>query len=89
MCRRSVAIVGATLLIESCSGPQSAIDPAGPAAASIHRLGLVLWIGAALVTILVIVLMLVPFVHRRERVVNRSLFLWEGAWRFRLFRCLP
>lgn len=63
----------------ACGGPQSALDPAGPAAAAIHRLGIVLWTGAAVVTVLVVVLMLVPFVSRRERVVNRRLFLWGGG----------
>jgi cytochrome c oxidase subunit 2 len=62
-----------------CVGPQSAIDPAGPAAASIHHLGLLLWIGAAVVTILVTVLMLVPFLRRQHRPVNQKLFLWGGG----------
>src|SRR5690606_16705219 len=52
--------------------------PAGPAAASIHRLGIAMYAGAALVTLLVTVLMLVPFL-RRERRVNRGLFLWGGG----------
>ena len=69
----------ATVILTACAGPQSALDPAGPAAASIHRLGIVLWIGATLVTLLVVVLMLVPFLSRRERVVNRKLFLWGGG----------
>jgi cytochrome c oxidase subunit 2 len=68
-----------TVLLAACAGPQSALDPAGPAAASIHRLGIVLWIGATVVTLLVVVLMLVPFLSRRERVVNRRLFLWGGG----------
>jgi cytochrome c oxidase subunit II len=79
MCRRTIATAGVILLLGSCAGPQSAVDPAGPAAASIHRLGLVLWIGAALVTALVIVLMLVPFVRRSDRPINRALFLWGGG----------
>jgi cytochrome c oxidase subunit II len=69
----------ATVVLAACAGPQSALDPAGPSAASIHRLGIVLWIGATLVTLLVVVLMLVPFLSRRERVVNRRLFLWGGG----------
>ena len=69
----------ATSILSACAGPQSALDPAGPSAASIHRLGIVLWSGATLVTLLVIVLMLVPFLSRRERVVNRRLFLWGGG----------
>jgi cytochrome c oxidase subunit 2 len=58
---------------------QSALDPAGPSAASLHLLGTIMYIGAALVTVLVTVLMLVPFLRRRERPVNRSLFLWGGG----------
>jgi cytochrome c oxidase subunit 2 len=69
----------ATAMLAGCAGPQSALDPAGPSAASIHRLGIVLWSGAALVTLLVVVLMLVPFLSRRERVANRKLFLWGGG----------
>ena len=69
----------ATGILSACAGPQSALDPAGPSAASIHRLGMVMWVGATLVTLLVVVLMLVPFLSRRERVVNRNLFLWGGG----------
>jgi len=71
--------VWALVSAAGCAGPQSVIDPAGPAAASIHRLGLVMWMGAALVTALVTALMLMPFVHRGERTVNRRLFLWGGG----------
>jgi cytochrome c oxidase subunit 2 len=60
-------------------GPQSALDPAGPIAAAILQLGNIMFIGAALVTLLVTVLMLVPFLRRRERPVNRKLFLWGGG----------
>ena len=76
--RRSVALF-AIVLLAACAGPQSALDPAGPSAASIHRLGIIMWIGATLVTLLVVVLMLVPFLSRGERVVNRKLFLWGGG----------
>ena len=72
-------LLWAVVLLAACTGPQSALDPAGPSAESIHRLGIVLWIGATLVTLLVVVLMLVPFLPRRERVVNRKLFLWGGG----------
>jgi cytochrome c oxidase subunit 2 len=65
--------------VTACVGPQSALDPAGPSAASIHHLGIALWIGATLVTLLVTVLMLVPFLSRRERPANRKLFLWGGG----------
>jgi cytochrome c oxidase subunit II len=63
----------------ACSGPQSTLDPAGPSAASIHRLGTLMYVVAALVTLLVIALMLVPFVRRRQTVVNRRRFLWGGG----------
>lgn len=67
------------VLLAGCAGPQSVLDPAGPSAAAIHRLGTIMYIGAALVTALVTVLMLVPFLRRRERPVNRRLFLWGGG----------
>jgi cytochrome c oxidase subunit II len=79
MIRRRHLLLLLTLLLPACAGPQSALDPAGPAAASIHRLGILMWIGATVVTLLVVVLMLVPFLSRRERVVNRKLFLWGGG----------
>jgi cytochrome c oxidase subunit 2 len=65
--------------ITGCAGRQSALDPAGPSAAAIHTLGIAMWVGAALVTLLVIVLMLVPFIRKRPRPANRRLFLWGGG----------
>jgi cytochrome c oxidase subunit 2 len=67
------------VLPAGCAGPQSALDPAGPSAASIHRLGIWMYVGATLVTLLVTGLALVPFLRRRERPVNRRLFLWGGG----------
>jgi len=67
------------LLLAGCAGQQSALDPAGPSAASIHRLGMIMYIGAAVVTLLVTVLMLVPFLRRQARPANRQLFLWGGG----------
>jgi cytochrome c oxidase subunit 2 len=67
------------LALAGCAGQQSALDPAGPSAASIHQLGVSMYVGAALVTLLVTVLMLVPFVRRRERAVDRKWFLWGGG----------
>jgi cytochrome c oxidase subunit II len=67
------------LLLAGCAGQQSALDPAGPSAASIHQLGMIMYVGAAGVTLLVTVLMLVPFLRRRARPVNRKLFLWGGG----------
>jgi cytochrome c oxidase subunit II len=72
-------LLGASLLTAACGGPQSALDPAGPGAASIHRLGMFMYVGAALVTALVTIVMLVPFVRPRQRPVNRRLFLWGGG----------
>ena len=73
-----LALLSAALLA-SCAGRQSVLDPAGPSAASIHELGIFMYIGAALVTLLVTVLMLLPFLRSREGPVNRDLFLWGGG----------
>jgi cytochrome c oxidase subunit 2 len=67
------------MLLAGCAGQQSALDPAGPSAASIHLLGIFMYVGATIVTLLVTVLMLIPFVRRRERPVNNNLFLWGGG----------
>jgi cytochrome c oxidase subunit II len=67
------------VLLAGCAGPQSVLDPAGPSAASIHRLGIWMYVGATLVTLLVAVLAVLPFVRRREGPVNRTLFLWGGG----------
>ncbi|HEU4630046.1 MAG TPA: cytochrome c oxidase subunit II [Gemmatimonadaceae bacterium] len=67
------------VLLAGCAGRQSALDPAGPAAASIHRLGVWMYVGATLVVLLVTVLAVMPFLRPRERPVNRRLFLWGGG----------
>jgi cytochrome c oxidase subunit 2 len=69
----------ALALCAGCAGPQSALDPAGPSAASIHLLGTLMYAGAALVTLLVTALMLAPFLRRRAGRVRRALFLWGGG----------
>lgn len=69
----------AVVLLAGCAGKQSALDPAGPSAASIHFLGIIMYIGAAIVTLLVTVLMIIPFVRRRERGANEKWFLWGGG----------
>jgi cytochrome c oxidase subunit 2 len=69
----------AFLALGGCSGPQSTLVPAGPAAQSIHLLGLFMYGGAALVTLLVAALMLVPFIRRNHRPVRQKLFLWGGV----------
>jgi cytochrome c oxidase subunit 2 len=66
-------------LLAGCAGRQSALDPAGPTAASIDRLGNVMYVGATAVTLLVAVLALVPFLRPRDGPVNRRLFLWGGG----------
>ncbi|MFL5541852.1 MAG: cytochrome c oxidase subunit II [Longimicrobiaceae bacterium] len=66
-------------LLAGCAGPQSVHDPAGPSAASIHRLGIVMYVIAAAVVLLVTVLALLPFLRPREGPVNRRLFLWGGG----------
>lgn len=77
--RRRSTLSGAPVLLAGCAGVQSALDPIGPSSQSIHVLGIVMYAGAALVTLLVTVLMLVPFVRRRPRRVHRRLFLWGGG----------
>jgi cytochrome c oxidase subunit II len=76
---RRVIGLCSTLATCGCAGRQSALDPAGPSAASIHVLGIWMYAGAVLVTVLVTVLMLVPFLRRRAKPVNRRLFLWGGG----------
>lgn len=67
------------LLLSGCSGSQSALDPAGPNAASLHLLGVIMYVGAAIVTLLVTLLMLYPFLRRRHAPVDRRAFLWGGG----------
>ena len=67
------------MLLAGCAGRQSALDPAGPAAASIDRLGEWMYAGGAVVVVLVTVLALLPVLHRRERGPHRKLFLWGGG----------
>jgi cytochrome c oxidase subunit 2 len=76
---RTKILLWPAVLSAGCAGQQSALDPAGPSAASIHLLGIFMYVGAAVVTLLVTVLMLVPFVRRREGPVNHNLFLWGGG----------
>jgi cytochrome c oxidase subunit 2 len=79
VCGRNVGPPLIFLLLAGCSGPQSTLDPAGPSAASIHLLGMIMYAGAVAVTLLVIVLMLAPFVRRRARPVDSRLFIWGGG----------
>ncbi len=73
------AALWALLFLAACVGPQSAHDPAGPTAESIHRLGITMYVAATLVVLLVTVLALVPVLRLRERQVSERLFLWGGG----------
>ncbi len=77
--RTRVASWVVALLLAGCAGPQSVLDPAGPSAAAIHRLGIWMYVGATLVTLLVTALAVAPFLRRRERPVNSKLFIWGGG----------
>lgn len=79
MRHRPFSAIWLPMALTACAGPQSALDPAGPSAASIHLLGIFMYVGATIVTLLVTALMLVPFLRRRRRRVNRRLFLWGGG----------
>lgn len=65
--------------LAGCAGRQSALDPVGPTAVSIERLGNWMYGGAAAVVVLVMVLTVLPVLHRRERAPRRRLFLWGGG----------
>jgi cytochrome c oxidase subunit II len=77
--RRRWLLLGSGVLLAACDGPQSALDPGGPIADSLNRLGIVMYVGAAVVTLLVTVLMLIPFLRRRAGGVNERLFLRGGG----------
>lgn len=61
-----MAGIVAVLLLAACSGPQSALDPAGPAAAAIARIWWLMFWGAAVVWTLVLVLLLLAMRRRRH-----------------------
>jgi cytochrome c oxidase subunit 2 len=79
MARDARRLATLAVMLAGCAGRQSTLEPAGPAAASIHQLGLWMYLGAALVTLLVTALMLAPFQRRRERPVHAARFLWGGG----------
>ena len=79
VCGRNVRLLLTMPLLSGCSGPQSTLDPAGPSAASIHFLGMIMYAGAAAVTLLVVVLMLAPFMRWRARRVDSRFFIWGGG----------
>jgi cytochrome c oxidase subunit 2 len=76
---RSWTTLWPALVLAACTGPQSTLQPAGPSAGSIHQLGTVMYVAAAVVAILVTVLILLPFLRPRNRPANQKLFLWGGG----------
>src|SRR5215207_4170847 len=74
--KRSSMELRLALLLVGCSGPQSTLQPEGPSASSIHQLGTLMHVAAALVAILVTALILLPVLRPRQRPVNQKLFLW-------------
>lgn len=77
--RSGAMVISVAALTSGCRGIQSALDPAGPSAGSIRLLGVIMFVGAAVVTALVVVLILAPFMRRGDGAVKPKLFLWVGA----------
>ena len=63
---RLLAAIAAAPLAASCSGPQSALDPAGPAAEAIAGIWWLMFWGAAAVWLLVVVMLLLGMRRRRH-----------------------
>ena len=61
-----VASIAAVLWLAACSGPQSALDPAGPAAAAIADIWWLMFWGATVVWLLVVALLLLGLRRRRN-----------------------
>ena len=74
-----VSALCAAVVLSACTGPQSALHPVGPTAASIHVLGLFMYAVAAAVTVLVVALALAPFLRKEPRRANSKWFLWGGG----------
>jgi cytochrome c oxidase subunit 2 len=70
----------ATLGLAGCTGPLSALDPAGPSAASIARLWWVMLAGGGLVLALVMTLLALSFSQAAwmKRIRGRSYLIWGG-----------
>jgi cytochrome c oxidase subunit II len=77
--KRTWVALWPVLVLAGCTGPQSALQPDGPSAGSIHQLGTVMYVAAALVAILVTTLVLIPLLRPRNRPANQKLFLWGGG----------
>ena len=81
-CRPLWLLLWPGLLLAACDGPQSALDPAGPMVDAMNLVGIVMYVGAAVVTLLVTVLMLVPFVRRRGAASTSACSCGAAGWRF-------
>ena len=76
---RRIACAAPALSLAACSGPLSAIDPAGPAAASIAGLWWVMLAGAGAIFALVMTLLLIAMRRGRSGERARSPGLWLGG----------
>jgi cytochrome c oxidase subunit 2 len=68
----------ASLLLASCSGVQSALEPGGVGASDINRLTIVMVVGAALVTLMVVIAIAGAF-WRRTISPSRNFWLFGGG----------
>jgi cytochrome c oxidase subunit 2 len=81
MMRRLIRVLcagGATLLLASCSGVQSALDPGGVGASDINHLTIVMVTGAAVVTLLVVIAIAGAF-WARTISPSRNFWLFGGG----------
>lgn len=81
MTRRLIRMLcagAASLALASCSGVQSALEPGGVGAADIHLLTIIMTIGAAVVTVMVVVATAGAFMRRSIR-PSRSFWLFGGG----------
>jgi cytochrome c oxidase subunit II len=82
--RHTLVLLAASGCLAGCAGPLSALDPAGPAAASIRQLFVVLLAIAAFALVLILGLFVLSFKDRRRREVPVGLFLIGGGLVFPL-----
>lgn len=69
----------AILLLTGCSGPQSALDPAGPQAGSIHSLFLIVFGISCFVYVIAVVMALIPTARRGPDGGRRALIASDPA----------
>ncbi|MCW5695584.1 MAG: cytochrome c oxidase subunit II [Bauldia sp.] len=77
-CARAAAVVGAAAALAACDGPQAALDPAGPDAEAISTIAWVMFGGAAIVFIVVLVAVAWALRARRAR-EGRGLIIAGGV----------